>query len=171
MLKIFAGNFGNVYRAKYQDQMVAVKELLSPQPEEDDMDIYYQREMAVKAVSWTLFLFDKEKNFFFFLDSERAATSECGEAVGTVQTWRRAVHHHRIHRGRGFASSSEEQNAENVVVAARAHCARLRCCHGLHALQKHSASRFQVERSRVMFFFLTGFFLFVLGSVVLALCG
>jgi serine/threonine protein kinase len=34
-----------VYRATYDGSFVAVKELLNPEPE-DDMDIYYQREMA-----------------------------------------------------------------------------------------------------------------------------
>lgn len=48
-VRIGGGNFGNVYRGSYHGQVVAVKELLNPEAEEgaeDDMDIYYQREMA-----------------------------------------------------------------------------------------------------------------------------
>lgn len=51
-IRIGGGNFGNVYRAFLRtgegDVVVAVKELLNPDAAnaEDDMDIYYQREMA-----------------------------------------------------------------------------------------------------------------------------
>ena len=53
------GNFGNVYRAKLDDAIVAVKELLNPEPgaQEDDMDVYYKREVR----------FSFENFFCFFL--------------------------------------------------------------------------------------------------------
>lgn len=48
-MRIGGGNFGNVYRAQYGATVVAVKELNKPDPnnpEDDDMGIYYQREVG-----------------------------------------------------------------------------------------------------------------------------